>query len=82
MENAGKLAVMDERGRELRYLTEHYRDLQGVGYGSGVGCRGAGDGVGKCIDRDARPKALADVAYSRCAWTCRGEVRILGPELV
>lgn len=30
MENVGKLELMDRRGRELRYLTEHYRDLQGL----------------------------------------------------
>lgn len=30
MDRVGDLAVMDRRGRELRYLTEHYRDLQGL----------------------------------------------------
>lgn len=30
MENAGQLAGMDERSKELHYLTEHYRDLQGL----------------------------------------------------
>lgn len=30
MERVGNLAEMDRRGRELRYLTEHHRDLQGL----------------------------------------------------
>lgn len=30
MDRAGNLAVVDRRGRELQYLTEHYDDLQGL----------------------------------------------------
>ncbi len=30
MDRVGELAVVDRRGRELRYLTEHYRELQGL----------------------------------------------------